>query len=84
MLLTFSWSREIYPKHFHARAFALINMIIALCGYQFQTWFGILENTAKNSSAQLLHGLWLFALPLFLAIPLCYWGSIRIKEINEE
>ena len=49
MLLAFSWSREIYPKYIHARAFALINMIIALCGYQFQQWVGIMENYSKKN-----------------------------------
>jgi MFS family permease len=85
MLLAFSWTREFYPKYFHARVFALINMIIATCGYGFQRLFGWMEEIqSKTTHPNLQNNLLLFSIPLLLSLLLCYVGTRKNKAINEE
>ena len=84
MLLAFSWTRDFYPKYFHARIFALINVTIAICGYGFLRLFGWMESSSVTTSGSLQKHLLLFTIPLAFSLLLCYVGTRKDRAINEE
>jgi MFS family permease len=84
MLLSFSWARSHYPKHTHARIFALINMLIGICGYIFPYLVGNVEKFSSNSHAELQHQLFYFTIPLVVSILFCYIGTREAKPLNQE
>jgi MFS family permease len=84
MLLSFSWARTHYPKHTHARIFAVINMVIGACGYIFTYFVGNVEKMANLSHIELQHKLLYFTIPLLVSIVFCYIGTHESKALNQE
>ncbi len=82
MLLSFSVARCCYEKHVHATIFALVNMVIGLCGFIFQFGLGLLlkwlMDVLGTHHAQQIYS----ESFLFLLVPLLFslWFCIKIKR----
>ncbi len=84
MLLSFSWARSHYPKHTHARVFAVINMVIGACGYIFTYFVGKVEKISNLTHTELQHQLLYFTIPLLISLVCCYIGTRETKPLNQE
>ena len=78
MLLAFSYARQYFPQKLHATAFAVINMVIGLCGFFFQELLGTMIDYFKQHASMydthymFFYSFWVLLIPLIISWVLCF------------
>ena len=86
MLLGFQVVKIQLPPCNHATAFAIINMVIGLCGWLFQYGLGLAIKSFQASQGGALNitvfldAFWVLLIPLIIGFYFCY--KIKLKPIN--